>query len=161
MERMRGIWEEEARDKTTSSRNTGKRNKKKDKRRGKAELLGTPTHDYPTYHASTIALLKPDADALNSLYHTYKFKRQALGRSISERSSMVNLKAGNTLAGMVEEMITPGPEETGEQVYREAEADRRIEKEEERMWDEEIEGGRVRVGVEGWGGRNWGRRESV
>ncbi|KAE9965793.1 hypothetical protein BLS_007384 [Venturia inaequalis] len=135
------------------------RKKKKKKVEGKGKPgFGTPIRDYTTYHASTVALLKTDAEALDSLYSAYKLKRRTLGSSTSEKSSMVDLKAGNTLERMVEDMITPGPEEIGEQTFREVEADMEIERDEERGWDEEIERNRGRVGVEKWGGRNWGRR---
>lgn len=171
IEGLREVWRDEVvRGSSPGTEIAGetkkKKKEKKQKSKGKAKTktketpFGTPLHNYDTYHASTVAALRPDAEALETLYHTYKLRRRILGQTVSEKSSMVNLKAGDTLEKMVEEMITPGPEEIGEQAFREAEADRRIEREEEKGWDEEIEGSRGRVGVEGWGGRNWGKRGS-
>lgn len=161
-EDLRGKWEKDARGKSSlllESVDGGKKmDKGKGKGKGKAEF-GTPIHDYTTYHASTVALLRPDAESLDSLFNTHKLKRQNFGKSISEKSSLVNLKAGNTLERMVTDMITPGPEEIGEQAFREVEADRAIETDEESGWDRDIEKSRGRV--DGWGGRNWGRRESL
>lgn len=142
MDELRALWDEDAAKKPPSpSSPTPIIDKKtQNSKKKKAPTFGTPIHDYETYHATTIALLKTDKEVLDNLYRSFKAKRRELGKTISEKSSMVNLKAGNTLGRMMVEMITPGPEEIGEEAYREAVEERRIKREREEGWDGEIEG---------------------
>lgn len=146
MDGLRAIWDEEAeQNPPLPSSPTPIIDKKTQNSKNKTKpdfSTGIPIHDYKTYHATTIALLQTDKEALDTLYRDFRAKRRELGKTISEKSSMVNLKAGDTLERMVVEMITPGPEEVGEEAYREAVEERRIERE------GEIEGAR--------GGVRWG-----
>ncbi|QDS72035.1 hypothetical protein FKW77_002285 [Venturia effusa] len=60
------------------------KNAKKSKANASKKLaLGTPIHDsYAAYHNETVALLKPEAEALEKLYRDFELKRSVLGMSL-------------------------------------------------------------------------------
>lgn len=155
MDIIRAIWVTETRCIQTSQLDLSRKSK------GAKSLqpFGQPQYNYNTYHTETIALLRPGKEDLDALIDEYERKRRRDSKAISEKSSMVELKSGNAQERMVETMITSMAKEIGNQAFREAGADRRLERAEEIEYAMAIERARPRVGLEGWRGAGWWRGE--
>jgi hypothetical protein len=119
--------------------------------------FGQPQYDYTTYHKETVVLLLQGKENLDALIGDFERKRSRGSKAISEKSSMVDLKSGNAQEKMIKNMTTPTAEEIGDRAFREAEADRKLERAEEMEYEEAIERARPRANLKGWRDAKWWR----
>jgi uncharacterized protein YhaN len=121
---------------------------------------GLPTQSYTTYHAETVSLLAPVYQDYETSIKDFSERRwRKCRRKTTEKSRMVETKAGNTLENMAERMVAPRQEEIEDLMFREDEVEKGIDRGEEGNDDEVLRGARRNVGLERCGGRQWWRGE--
>jgi len=76
---------------------------------------GRPKFEYDTYHKETVSKLRPDKEDFDYLVQDFEKKRVGHNKAISEKSSLVDLKAGNAQETAVDKQVTPTAKETGDQ----------------------------------------------
>lgn len=162
MDKLRAMWQEEEEEIKSSQQKPVQKDvpktNSKSKRANMIQLAGISRQDYVSYHGETVATLTSYKEDLDALYGAHAKKRRALGKTISEKSSMVDLKAGNAMERMVEMMTMSTAGEIGNQAFREAGADRAMERGEEGTYDEAVIKARSRVGLEEWTGAGWWKK---